>query len=131
MVTTPWWKKAGVILVYAIAGWMLCSSVIFIGRSVTTMDNTLIVHAISVPIIISMLSSTYFRYFHYTAPLPTAAIFVAVPFLLDFFVIAPFVEKSYAMFASVLGTWLPFCLIFLTTYFSGLYVTRPRPVPVA
>jgi hypothetical protein len=28
------------------------------------------------------------------------------------------------MFASLLGTWIPFTLIFLSTYLTGLVVTR-------
>ena len=97
-------------------GWAVCGAIIGIGRSVTTMQATLSIHAIAVPIIFGLLALSYFRFFNYTAPLPTAAIFLTVPFLLDLCVIAPFVEKSLAMFASVLGTWLPLSLIFLSTY---------------
>jgi hypothetical protein len=31
------------------------------------------------------------------------------------------VEKSFAMFASIIGTWLPFSLIFLSTFLTSLY----------
>jgi len=40
--------------------------------------------------------------------------------LLDASIIAPFAEKSFAMFASVLGTWIPFGLIFFATYLVEL-----------
>ena len=39
---------------------------------------------------------------------------------LDATVVAPVFEKSYAMFASILGRWLPFLSIFAATYFTGL-----------
>jgi len=39
-------------------------------------------------------------------------------------VVATFIEKSYAMFASILGTWIPFALIFGSTYLVGVYVVR-------
>jgi hypothetical protein len=38
---------------------------------------------------------------------------------MDLFIVALLIEKSFAMFKSILGTWLPFTLIFLATYFTG------------
>ena len=35
---------------------------------------------------------------------------------LDVFVVAPLFEGSYAMFRSVIGTWLPFAAIFLASW---------------
>jgi hypothetical protein len=123
-----WLKRLGVLLAHALVGWALCGSIIGFGRSVTTMENTLIIHAIGVPVIFSLLSLSYFRFFNYTTPLQTGVIFLAFAIMMDFFVIALFVEKSFAMFASVLGTWIPFGLIFLSTYGAGRYMTRPRHV---
>jgi hypothetical protein len=124
-----WLRKTAVLLGHALVGWAVCGAIIGIGRSVTTMETTLIIHAIAVPIVFGFLALSYFRSFNYTAPLPTAAVFLAVPFLLDLGVIAPFAEKSFAMFASLLGTWVPLGLIFLSTYVVGMLVTRPRRVP--
>jgi hypothetical protein len=39
--------------------------------------------------------------------------------VMDAFVVAPLLERSYAMFASALGTWIPFALIFGSTYAVG------------
>ena len=113
-----------VLLVQGLIGWALCGSIIGIGRNITTMENTLIIHAVGVALIFSMISWIYFRYFNFTTPLQTAAVFVIFAVLMDLFVIATFVEKSYAMFASVLGTWIPFALIFLSTYLVGWIVNR-------
>jgi hypothetical protein len=55
----------------------------------------------------------------------TAALFLALVVFMDFFVVALLIEKSFDMFLSPLGTWIPFALIFLSTYFVG----RLRPVP--
>jgi len=121
-----WLNRTGVLLAHAVVGWAVCGAIIGIGRSVTTMQNTLIIHAMAVPIVFALLSFSYFRFFNYTAPLPTAAVFLAVPLLLDLFVIAPLAEKSFAMFASFLGTWLPLALIFLSTYVVGAFINRPR-----
>ena len=133
MNTTHWLKKTVVIFAHALVGWGLCGAIIGVGRSVTSMENTLIIHAIGVPIIFSIIALIYFRYFGYTSPLQTAAIFFSFAILMDFFVIALFVEKSFTMFASVLGTWIPFALIFVSTYIVGQWVvkTTPQAAPAA
>ena len=41
---------------------------------------------------------------------------------LDALVVAPVFERSYAMFRSVIGTWLPFALIFLAIWLAGICV---------
>jgi hypothetical protein len=121
----PWIKKSIVILVHSLIGWGLCGSIVGVGRSLTTMEITLIVHAIGAPIIFGMLSLVYHRYFNYTTPLVTAVIFLSFTMLMDFFVVATFIEKSYDMFTSFMGTWLPFTLIFTATYLVGKLVTKP------
>jgi hypothetical protein len=113
-----------ILLVHALVGWGLCGSIIAIGRTVTTMDSTLIAHAIGVPIIFSAVTRVYFRWFRYTTPRQTALAFVGTALLMDGGVIAPFLEKSFAMFASPLGTWIPLVLIFASTYLTGSYVTQ-------
>jgi hypothetical protein len=40
---------------------------------------------------------------------------------MDFFIIALMIEKSFDMFKSILGTWIPFILIMLSTYLTGIY----------
>jgi hypothetical protein len=88
----------------------------------TSMQTTLIVHAIAAPIIFGVIAWVYFTKFGYTTPFQTAAIFLGFVLLMDGGVIAPFVEKSFAMFASILGTWIPFVLIFVSTYLVGVRV---------
>jgi hypothetical protein len=123
-------KKIIVIFVFSVVGWGLCGAIMGIGMQVMSMDTTLIVHAIGAPIIFSLLSILYFRRFGFTTPLQTAIIFLAIVVFLDFFVIAlvvlkSFEMKSFEMFASPLGTWTPFALIFLSTYLSGLFTFKP------
>jgi hypothetical protein len=125
----PWIKKWAIILAHSLAGWGLCGAIIAVGRNLTTMENTLIIHAIGAPIIFGGLSLAYQRFFNYTAPIVTAAVFLSFTILMDFFVVATFIEKSYAMFTSFLGTWLPFVLIFTATYLVGKLVTKPSDEP--
>jgi hypothetical protein len=53
----------------------------------------------------------------------TAFVFVSFVFLMDFFIVAMAVQKSFEMFASILGTWIPFALIFGSTYLVGSHIT--------
>ena len=117
-------KKLMIILVHGLVGWALCGAIIWIGMAFTSMQNTLIIHAIGAPIIFGAIASIYFRAFNYTTPLQTAIAFVSVVVFMDFFVVALLIEKSFEMFASLLGTWIPWALIFASTYLTGLFVTK-------
>ena len=111
--------EAIAIVIHAVVGWTLCGATVGVGRKVTTLRNALIAHAIAAPIIFSAVSVVYFRWFGGTGPTTTAALFLAIVIFLDIFVIALLVEKSFDMFRSVLGTWLPFVLIFLAVWLTG------------
>jgi hypothetical protein len=113
-----------VILVHALIGWALCGAIIWIGMAVTSIENTLIIHAIGAPVVFWAITSIYLRAFNYTAPLQTAIVFVSVVVFMDFFVVALLIEKSFDMFASLLGTWIPWALIFASTYLTGLFVAK-------
>jgi hypothetical protein len=113
------YAKFLVVLIYAFMGWTLCGVVMFIGTAVTTEFIALIIHAVAAPIIFAVVSSFYFKKYDLTTPLETAALFVAFVVLLDFVVVALLINKSLAIFGNVLGTWIPFALIFISTYYTG------------
>lgn len=117
-------KKSGIILAHAFVGWALCFATIGIGMAVTTVNNALIIHALGAPIFFSVISFFYFRKFGYTRPIPTALIFITFVIGMDFFLVGLVILRSLAMFSSLLGTWIPFALIFLSTALTGLLV-RP------
>ncbi len=119
-------KKLGVILLHAFIGWILCAATIYIGKSVTSMQTTLFIHAIAAPIYFILLSWFYFTRFHYTSPLVTALIFLGFIVTGDFFVFALLINRSLEMFGSLLGTWIPFALIFASTYLTGWVITHSR-----
>jgi hypothetical protein len=119
-------QKVATILVHAFIGWMLCFATIGIGRAVTTMEITLIVHAILAPVFFAGVSLVYFRKFNYTTPLQTAVIFIAFVIAMDVFVVAILINKSFEMFTSLLGTWIPFALIFSSTYLTGWFARQAK-----
>jgi hypothetical protein len=119
-------RKVITILVHAFIGWALCGATMWIGMATTSLQNAQIVHAIGAPIYFAMISLIYFKKFSYTTPLQTALIFVGFVIAVDFLVVALLINKSLEMFTSLLGTWIPFALIFTSTYLTGLFIVE-RP----
>jgi len=117
-------SKIAILLAHAFIGWVLCAATIYIGKSVTSMQTTLIIHAIAAPIYFAILSWVYFTRFNYTRPLTTALIFLGFIITGDFFVFALIINRSLEMFTSLIGTWIPFALIFASTYLTGLFIRR-------
>ena len=117
-------RKVFIVLVHAFIGWALCFATIGIGMAVTSLQNALIAHAIGAPIFFVIVSLVYFRKFNFTTPLQTATIFIAFVIGMDFFIVAMLINKSFEMFTSLLGTWIPFALIFSSTYLTGKYVQQ-------
>ena len=117
-------KKVAIVLAHAFVGWALCGATMGIGMATMSIENALIVHAIGVPLFFAGVSLVYFSKFNYTTPLLTATIFVGFVILVDFFLVALLINGSLEMFTSLLGTWIPFTLIFASTYLTGLFVTK-------
>jgi len=103
-----------------------------IGLMYMPMDTTLIVHAIGGPAAFAALSAIYFNRFGFTTPLQTAFIFLGIVIGLDVVLVAPVFVGDFSMFQSLIGTWIPFALIFAATYVTGLALpgsgTRMRAV---
>jgi hypothetical protein len=117
-------RQIAILVAHAFVGWALCGLTMFIGREVTTIQNALIIHAVAAPIFFAAVSWSYFRHFAYTGPLATALFFVTFVITMDFFLVGLIIEQSLEMFTSFLGTWLPFSLIFLSTYLAGRVMQR-------
>ncbi|MGP0059409.1 MAG: hypothetical protein ACLPID_09005 [Beijerinckiaceae bacterium] len=79
----------------------------------------LVVHAIGAGRLCGVELALFAR-FAFTSRLATAASFLAIVIALDVFVVALLIERSFAMFENVLGTWLPFALIFAATWTVGI-----------
>jgi len=109
---------------HAFIVWVLCGMTIAIGRSVISMELTLIIHLIAAPVYACIVSLVYFRKFNFTSPIQTAFIFLLFVIIMDAGLVAPVFEKSFGMFKSMIGTWIPFALIFLSVYITGLLIKR-------
>lgn len=104
---------------HAFVGWLLCAGTIGIAQAVWSLDTALVLHAIGAPIYFLAVSRHYFRRYTYTTPLQTAGAFIGFVMTIDLFVVGLVVNRNLEMFTSVLGTWLPFALIFTSTWLTG------------
>lgn len=107
--------------------WAFCGSLVGVGRRFMSMDMTLIVHAVGAPIGAAVFAWLYFKWFGDLSPVQTAAVFVVTSLALDVFVVAMLIEKSFEMFKSVLGVWIPQALIFTAAFLTGYALTSSTP----
>lgn len=119
-------KNGLAIVLLGLAGWALCGATMGIGIAAFGLATALILHAVAAPLIFAGISVAYFRFFGLTGAWSTAAAFLAIVVFMDTFVVAALIEHSFAMFASLLGTWLPFALIFTSTALTGLALRRGK-----
>ena len=114
--------RLAVIVGHAAVGWAFCGGIMAIGQQLTTLDRTLIIHAVGAPVGFAVITWFYYRKFGFTSPLQTASLFLLVVIALDVFVVALLIERSFDMFKSPLGTWIPLSLSFLSTWFTALFM---------
>jgi hypothetical protein len=113
-------------IAHGIAGWALCGATMGVAMAVTDPGRALLIHALAAPVLFAAVSFLYFKRIDAFSPLRTAVTFLAVVMAMDFFVVALIIERSLAMFGSLTGTWLPFTLIFLSTWLTGVALRSPR-----
>ncbi len=102
--------------------WGACGAVIAMGRRIWTLDTTLQVHLIAAPILAFLMAAVHKLQAPEFDPQLRAVVLTALVVLLDVAVVAPIFERSYAMFRSVIGTWIPFTAIFLASLAAGLLI---------
>jgi menaquinone-dependent protoporphyrinogen oxidase len=115
----PAGRSLGRLIAYGAAGWALCAITMAALLPAGPLWLALTLHAIAAPVIFAALSRSYFSAPGARQPLLAALAFTAVVAGLDAVVVAGLVLRSFDMFSSVVGTWLPFALIFLATWASG------------
>ena len=110
------------LIVLALALWAACGGVIAIGRRVWTMQTTLVVHLCAAAAFAFAAAAAH----KLMAPdfdiVGRAAAMTGLIIALDALVVAPLFERSYAMFRSALGTWVPFAAMFLACWVAGVGV---------
>jgi hypothetical protein len=112
-------KQRVILAIHGILGWAICGATIGVGRQFMSMETALLVHAVVAPLAFGLLSWHYFARFSRASPATTSLAFLGIVVGLDGLVVAPFIEHSYAMFGSFLGTWVPFASILISSYLVG------------
>jgi len=104
----------------ALLVWGACGAVVYAGRKLWSLETTLRVHLVAAPIFAFLAAAFHAALAPAFDPLQRAAVLVGIIVALDAFVIAPFAERSWAMFRSVMGTWLPFLAMLASAWLAGL-----------
>jgi len=112
---------------FAWVAWGLCGATMGLARGLAPLETALLVHAVAAPIIAGSLAYVYARWIAGPPPLVIGAVFLGVVVAMDAGLIAPFVERSWDMFRSPMGTWVPFASIFLGSWGAALWVMGPGP----
>jgi hypothetical protein len=119
-------RKTLTLMGHAAVVWMLCGAAMGFGMAITSTENALIIHATAAPIIAAGVSWVYFTRFNSTTPVRTAITFVGFVILADTLIVSLLIEKSFEMFTSPIGTWIPFALIFTATYLTGTRIAAQQ-----
>jgi len=117
-------KKPLIIISFGLIGWALCGGIMFGGMALFSLETAVITHAIAAPAIFFGLSWIYFKKMGYTTPLQTGFFFLFTAVFLDVFIVSLVINRSFEMFESLWGTWIPLLLIFLSTFAAGSLVGR-------
>jgi hypothetical protein len=107
------------LIVLALALWAACGGVIAIGRRLWSLYATLRIHLVAAPVLAFLAAAAHGELAPTFDPLLRAAAITILVMLLDALVVAPLFERSYAMFRSLIGTWLPFAAIFAACWAAG------------
>ena len=107
------------LLAYGVAGWGLCAILMAGLLAIASQGVAITLHAIAAPFIFAALAWGYFAARGAREPLGVAVAFTAIVAVLDAVVVAALFLHSFAMFTNIVGTWLPFFLIFAATWATG------------
>lgn len=102
--------------------WGGCGAVIAMGQRVWILETTLWVHLIAAPILAFLIAAVHKLIAPEFDPRLRATVLTSLVVFLDVAVVAPIFERSYMMFRSLIGTWMPFAAIFLASLAAGILI---------
>jgi len=117
-------RSPAILLGFAFVGWAFCAAIMGVLPPLIGMNAALVVHLIAGPIAFALLALAYQRRVGDYPPLTAAVVFVAFVIVVDFLLVALVILRDLAMFRSVVGTWIPFLLIFLASWGAGAWGRR-------
>jgi hypothetical protein len=120
-------NKSFVFLLHALTGWALCGAVMGIGLKMFSLQNALILHLFAAPLIFALVSLSFYKKMPSSRPILVAAGFTAFVMTMDFILVAWIIQRSFAMFGSFMGTWMPFVMIFTSSWMTGKAMRKTPP----
>jgi len=118
------------LVTHGLVGWGLCAVHELWLLEVATPQRTVVVRAIAAAIIFGMVAWHYFSVRGARDPLPSASFFTGLVVVLDL-ALRFFAPGSSDVLMGFAGTWLPWLLVFVTTYVIGVVrATLPWSVPM-
>ncbi|HEY6100467.1 MAG TPA: hypothetical protein VIW03_13610 [Anaeromyxobacter sp.] len=102
---------SGRALGWAAAAWAACGLTFAVGRAAGGVKAAIAIHLLAAPFVGAAATRLLWRHPRHPGVAATALTMAGTAALLDAIVVAPFLERSYAMFASLAGTWMPLALI--------------------
>jgi hypothetical protein len=115
---------AGATAAVAVLAWAACGGVLAGVRALLGLGPALAVHLVAAPVIAAVATVVLWHHPRHPGSAATAVALAGTAALLDAIVVAPFLERSYAMFGSVVGTWLPLALILAASAATGAALGR-------
>ena len=110
------------LIALSLALWGGCGATIGIGRRIWSLGTTLKVHLAVATVLAFLAAAVHAKLNPSFAPALRAAVMTGLIIALDAGIVAPLFERSYAMFRSLLGTWIPFAAIFAASWAAGLLI---------
>ena len=120
-------RSFGRVLVHGVVGWAACAVLMAALLGMFRLGVALWLHAVAAPILFLIVARRYFRARGAREPLSVAGVFTGTVAFLDLVVVAGAIQHSLAMFTSVVGTWVPFALIFGVTWATGEVMSMAPP----
>ena len=112
------------LILHGFVGWAACAILMGGLLATASLTTALVAHGVGAPIIFAAVTAHLYLRSGGRPPIVVAVTFTAMVITLDALVVALLIERSFAMFSSVLGTWLPFALIFVSAFVTGTLLWR-------
>jgi hypothetical protein len=107
----------------ALVLWGACGAVMAVGRRLFGLDKALRIHLVAAPVVAFAVSAMHALVAPEFGVALRATAITGIVFVLDLLVVAPIFERSYDMFRSPIGTWVPFALIFAASLAAGRLIS--------
>jgi len=111
----------GALIVCGLVLWGVCGGVYAVGREVWPAEMPEAVRLVVAPAVASVVTVAHKLVAPDLNALFRAAVLTLLVAALDALVLAPAVDRNYAMFRSALGSWLPIAAIFLASWITGVF----------